>query len=259
MDENLTPVSPILSLTSHRTHSSSPLLLKTHNINKKTSQLQSCIPCQPGYAATEEGTEECGACPAGTYALTASSEECTPCQTGFYSESAGRTFCDPCPLGTYVDVEGSNDASDCLPCPIGTYGGRLGASECRPCPAGWFSDETGSHTCKPCPGGTAAPLAGNSDISNCTACIGNTTAIPGSANCTDPAIIVEDPGEDDVIYNTFLGDVAFIADPMVAVWSGLGSLGGFGLIFSLIGWFIVKNADKDDDDDGWTPKAKEDK
>lgn len=70
----------------------------------------SCVPCQPGFAASTGGLTSC-----------------TPCERGFFADSNATVTCVPCDYGTFQPDPG---ASVCLNCSLGFYGPERGKPAC---------------------------------------------------------------------------------------------------------------------------------
>jgi hypothetical protein len=99
------------------------------------------FPCPVGYAAPEEGLQQCLPCQAGKVARTTGTANCTPCGPGKYSDESAEAYCRTCPRGQFTFASG---VTACDPCARGTYSPTMGATACVACNAQTTTRELGA-------------------------------------------------------------------------------------------------------------------
>lgn len=112
--------------------------------------MQSCVPCLPGYFHRGIYSKKCEPCPKNTFNAFiggVTREACRPCGMFSVSDEAS-TSCTSCKPGS-VAVR----ASACVSCPPGSALPIRG-TKCRLCAVGSFSSVPNTQRCEPCPRGT---------------------------------------------------------------------------------------------------------
>ena len=72
---------------------------------------------------------------------------CIICDQGTYADEEGLSNCKKCPAGTYNSCPGSDSISGCYKCSPGTYS-NSGDAACTLCPDGEYNTEEGQSSCQ---------------------------------------------------------------------------------------------------------------
>ena len=80
-----------------------------------------CLQCEPGTSTNQHGTENCIVNLPGTYTSIPGSIEPIDCSPGSYSDIHGATKCSLCKSGYMNNKHGSSSIDECIPCSVGTY------------------------------------------------------------------------------------------------------------------------------------------
>jgi len=145
-----------------------------------------CLQCEPGTSTNQHGTENCIVNLPGTYTSIPGSIEPIDCSPGSYSDIHGATKCSLCKSGYMNNKHGSSSIDECIPCSVGTYSNVSGSTFCYDTPKGTYQDKNGQNSTIHCPIGTSNINIGSIDKLFCKLCSpGKYQPNTGSHTCTE--------------------------------------------------------------------------
>ena len=203
----------------------------TENINIKSTNIDSCIKCSPGFYS-HEGHSTCLQCSPGTYTDKYGTENCNinlpgtytsepgsinpiKCFPGSYSDIHGATKCKLCKPGYMNTKYGLSNLNDCIPCSVGTFINFSGSTFCYDTPKGTYQDKEGQTTSILCPIGTSNNNINSNNKSFCKLCsLGKYQPNNGSHTCIECSM---------GFYQNLLGQPKCIPCPMGTYNEQLGA------------------------------------
>ena len=109
----------------------------------------SCVLCQSGYAAPEEGMAECQACVPGSYTNGSGHPTCTLCVPGKTIGQLHAHACDQCAEGK-AQPEAGSALEHCPDCEVGFFADKKGMATCQSCGVSHYNDLARQESCLPC-------------------------------------------------------------------------------------------------------------
>ena len=204
-----------------------------------------CLPCAPGFFATDEGAYRCKHCAPGQAATRDGRPRCVACLGGRYANKPGTAAeggadaCPLCPAGFWAPA----NATACTLCAVGTVAPLRGSFRCRYCPRGRFAFPDHA-SCEPCPeagatcedgvvalwehwwiSGVAASEHKASLVGRIPRAAEDPNAWVAAINLTDAptAEAVEDEGDFDYDYGDYSDAVTATETTVVGAVGGIGA------------------------------------